>query len=1773
MIFRTITDDITGANKSIGLFGKSLNDFKGILNSFKQNGFVNTLLNTPLINIDTTAIDNYNKQIRSSIPFEKALDIARRTTNADTIALIESSQGAEVQIERVTAAQKASTIAAKAHSVALKAVSIAGNMILFAAISKGIQLATTAIDNWIHRVEKARERTDELFGEFNQMNDTLSDHKKTVSELADRYDELSKGVNLSTNNNISLSTEEYEEFLGINEKLAQAFPELAKGIDENGNSILTLGTKGITAKEQLEELLKTEADLNNFRIAQGLEDAFKGVYTYVENANEATEKLNGTINDSSETMSKLQDIAENGIKLSGDNDQLIFAGNTNNQAEIDYMNLLTQSINEFWKSLNGSRRIELGVDPSYLFTQQFDEYTGAFEIYANLYQLTPEEITTLENIIQDNVGDASGALLDSISDQSQELQEQVQKGENAWRDFIPNLISGMKSKQTFKDLDSDLQDIAAQIIEGLDYSYASAMKAYDPDPYAYIRDKFIVPMSKLSDGDKQKLQSSFEDLLKLDADNPAQRNQAEIEKLITTIATLLEKDPLEIRVALGFDTEDIQNRYSEALKQAKRQLGGYGHDDRGFEVNNSIGNKIDSFWSENVVTEEDWALWQKVTKGIDDATEAMEAYTEAKKNANSVKLDETGISRLSISQTIDQLNTQLKPAFDSLKSAYQDIFTDDGFTLENVDLSMLDSIKSKLDELNENKELGISIDYSSFDNLVKVLTDTSSESDDVQKAFDSFATSVLNSTDVMDSMEESTVQLVASMLESMGVANANEVAYEAFNAKMEGLALQEQLLAETGKELANVTADDAAEFLKHAGASNIARTYLFQLVAAEQVFNAQGLDVNGKIEKLKELATAYGQSAIAAKIAHMEDQNAKAHTSFTDSDYQMLIDEVNNAVNNVQIDFQGVGGKKSAGTAGKEAADTYLEAFEKELKDLDDLKSDGKISEKQYLDALRRLYLKYFRDKEKYLKEYEKYEHQYLEGMKSLYESAFSYITKQIDKRIDAVNSQKDAAVSALEAERDARLEAIEAQKEQYEHEIEGIEAQIEAKEKEIKAMQDANGERKRAIDLQKAEYELQRMQNQKTSFVYKDGQMVYEADTSGIRDAKQEVEDAKLEIDISKIEKEIDRLEEEKDLLQERIDLLDKEAEQVNQYYDQLIAQTEKHYDAMVKGLEDYKSQFEALTDLLENAQLEASLSELGINMDALLSGSQEEFEKLKTAYIGILADMSRGNDGVLEQLSRLSGISTESISYLNATKGALEELGDVTLEGLEESIGGIGESASTLSTSAGEASAAAGSIQESVRNMSQSIAPLNTELGNLKTLIGELIALLNDITFPEIGEEGYAQKLMDIAQAFGEIASKCGEFKNIDFSSIIGSASAPSTDGAAMPGGEGMEGAAGTGFLGLASAISEAVSSIDEQMGKLKTALDSGNSYFTGQIDVINEKYIPAWENLRTRLAEIIGVEGGDSEDKEGRGKQKAGSTDGGSASDGKPGSIIDIMQTGGDAVDAKLEDPWLKAFNDFATDGDNSIQTICDKIIDLVTKMAEIIQKKCEAAASALHSLAKTAESSLSAAGGSVSGNTVSRNPIVVSPHAKGTASHAFAEGTGKYKGLAHDEKYALRSEYGQPELTVYPDGTAELTTEPVLGSLPKGTVIFNEEQTKHIMNNKGEELGNTHVEDTVVTKDGRVLLPITPDNELYRIQQKFEAYFKENKGAFIDPAAAMFRATESMDRVIETISNNKTMHQNMITIGDIHLHEVQDVHSLSRELLLRFPNMLLQETKKV
>lgn len=82
-----------------------------------------------------------------------------------------------------------------------------------------------------------------------------------------------------------------------------------------------------------------------------------------------------------------------------------------------------------------------------------------------------------------------------------------------------------------------------------------------------------------------------------------------------------------------------------------------------------------------------------------------------------------------------------------------------------------------------------------------------------------------------------------------------------------------------------------------------------------------------------------------------------------------------------------------------------------------------------------------------------------------------------IGDQIDLFEEQKDAAVEALEAEKEAAEEALEAEKEL-------VQEKIDAKQAEIDAIKDAAKARKNELDLQKAQYELEQMQNQKTMLV-----------------------------------------------------------------------------------------------------------------------------------------------------------------------------------------------------------------------------------------------------------------------------------------------------------------------------------------------------------------------------------------------------------------------------------------------------------------------------------------------------------------------------------------------------------------------------------------------------------------------------------------------------------------------------------------------------------------
>ena len=449
MIFRTITDDITGANKSIGLFGKSLNDIKGIINSFKQNGFVNTLLNTPLINIDTDAINKYNAAIRTSIPSEQALATARRTTNAETVALIESSHGAEVQIERVTAAQKASTIAAKAHSVALKAASIAGNMILFATISKGIELVVKGFDNWIHRVEKANEAMSEVVGEYESAKSSLESVNSELEEQNKKLDELLAKDKLTYTEKGQL-----KELQAITQELL-----LQQDIEERraANASIEAADKAVDAYEkQYGRYDKTEDDLQeklsyeNFPIPEDANDVLGMIAAYIraqELLEQSQKEFDDAVKNGEDTTWLAEDVQYNIDAVDGYRQAL-----DENISDLQEKRLALED--EYNKAIE---KRENGVEP--LTSSEKDviaTYESIYDVMRMVYEYTDKN--TWKSMQIESVLDTDG-----VEKTKEELIEMVKAGEfdESNLQSYPKLSAALEqNKVSASELRNELEALA-----------------------------------------------------------------------------------------------------------------------------------------------------------------------------------------------------------------------------------------------------------------------------------------------------------------------------------------------------------------------------------------------------------------------------------------------------------------------------------------------------------------------------------------------------------------------------------------------------------------------------------------------------------------------------------------------------------------------------------------------------------------------------------------------------------------------------------------------------------------------------------------------------------------------------------------------------------------------------------------------------------------------------------------------------------------------------------------------------------------------------------------------------------------------------------------------------------------------------------------------------------------------------------------------------------------------------------------------------------------
>ncbi|EOS35003.1 hypothetical protein C804_01129 [Lachnospiraceae bacterium A4] len=691
--------------------------------------------------------------------------------------------------------------------------------------------------------------------------------------------------------------------------LSDRFNELSKNVDDNGKKV------GGTEEEYAEFL----------DICQQVGQIMPELITGYTAEGEAIITLQGKVDSLTDSYREAIRTKAALFLSNGDED-----GNSIKSFFEDY--------NDFVNGYQGV--LGLKTSPSGQNTaEEFEEYYGYDKIHGWLSDVTD---ATLEDLEKLRAGTTEYVYLARVlKEAGYEISEISAENYNAVHDVFNNRMSVMEKgitdrvtniRTAFQNMlyaDSDYWKID-------DENVISAINSL----YASIDDEFIKQNELFNQTALQTFESDFVSLFNNDATKKAMVD------FYTPIA----------------DDETVQN-YTNRVNSALQEIQSYCNNNGiviPIEVNNSIDTLVNSV-KEKLQDDFDDKVGELTLEELHIAAEQIEVpegtllswdelIAKIKEVQSSTSNIENPIS-LSLTETIDQLNTQLKPTFDSLKSAYENIFTTDDngkplFTLENVDLSMLDSIKSAIDDLNENEELGISIDYTSFENLARTLTDTASTENDVRNGFNEFITDIVYGTTALDNLNASDAKLVETMLESLGVTNAHEIVYESLIAKTEALTLEEQLLSSVGGDLTNATADKVLAFLNQAGASEVARNYLIKLIAEEQVFSNQDLDVSGKISKLQELAQAYGQTALAAKIASQEKANEQSHTvgSWSEADLQQFQKEWNDGLSSVSIDFSPKSSSKSKKSgSSKSEKDLWLEEYKRKLAELQNLLAKGRL--------------------------------------------------------------------------------------------------------------------------------------------------------------------------------------------------------------------------------------------------------------------------------------------------------------------------------------------------------------------------------------------------------------------------------------------------------------------------------------------------------------------------------------------------------------------------------------------------------------------------------------------------------------------------------------------------------------------------------------------------------------------------------------------------------------------------------------------------------------
>ncbi len=320
-VLTTVTTAFRASAIQASNFGTALNAVKSM--STLQSGtteYTNALNTLKAVSASLTETQLKHILSNDALNESERVRILRSTGLSKTQA---KAKLAEMELTQATQKQAVANQKASLSTFSLSsAVKGLGQNIKMAVMNNPVAVAVmtvSAIAGVVKAIKKHKQAQEEAFesakknaedakSNIKSLQSEIKSNADTVDQAGKKYAELAQGVNQLTGKNISLSDDEYKEFLDVSNQLADVFPQLTKGYDDNGNAILDLqgNVDGITGK--LKDLLEIEQQLAQQEIN-------KNIDTYFENQSKVFGKeakgQNDTIDTQTEKIEKYQKALDN----------------------------------------------------------------------------------------------------------------------------------------------------------------------------------------------------------------------------------------------------------------------------------------------------------------------------------------------------------------------------------------------------------------------------------------------------------------------------------------------------------------------------------------------------------------------------------------------------------------------------------------------------------------------------------------------------------------------------------------------------------------------------------------------------------------------------------------------------------------------------------------------------------------------------------------------------------------------------------------------------------------------------------------------------------------------------------------------------------------------------------------------------------------------------------------------------------------------------------------------------------------------------------------------------------------------------------------------------------------------------------------------------------------------------------------------------------------------------------------------------------------------